>query len=136
MSLQTFLDIASRTAASAGAIRELGQLGDGELDQHTSLWLFRFNPVVELISGPPCELWSLNIQLCGQGEFRVPGPCNATVIEPHEITFHGIKPLFPRVRSRACEANIELRGPSPPEVRASLSVGAAHPVIEMLKFNL
>jgi hypothetical protein len=138
MTLQTFLDMSSRTAASAGEIRGLGQFGGGELDQHTGLWLFRFNPIVELVTGPPCELWSLDIRLPpkGRGEFRVPGPCNATVVEPNAVTFHGVRPLFPRVQTRACQATIELRCPGAPEVQVSLSVGAAHPVVETLNFNL
>jgi len=138
MSLQTFLDMSSRTAASAGAIRGLGQLGDGQLDQSTSLWLLRFNPIVELITGPPCKLWSLHIRLSPRerGEFRIVAGCNATVVEPNAVTFHGVRPLFPRVQTRAGTATIELRCQSPPQVQAFLSVGAAHPVVETLKFNV
>jgi hypothetical protein len=138
MSLQTFLDLSSRTTASAGVISGLGQLGQAELDPNTRLWLFRFNPLVELITGPPCELWSLEIRLGAneQGEFRVPGPCNATVVEPNAITFNGVRPLFPRSRSRVCQLNIELRSPSVPQVQASLSVGAAHPVVQTFRFEI
>src|SRR5262249_11485159 len=123
MSLQTFLDISSRTTASAGVMRGLGQLGGGELSQQTGLRGFRFNPIVELVTGPPCELWSLEIRVLGRGEFRVPGGCSATVVEPNAVTFHGVRPLFPRVPTRACQANVELWCPSPAEVQASLSVG-------------
>jgi hypothetical protein len=138
MSLQTFLDISSRTAASAGVIRGLGQVGGAELEQHTGLWCFRFNPIVELVTGPPCELWSLEVRLLppGRGEFRVTGQCNATVIEPTAVTFHGVRPLFPRAPTRAGQRNIELRAQAPPQVQASLSVGAAHPVVVMLQFEL
>jgi hypothetical protein len=136
MSLQTFLDISSRTAAAAGDIRELGQIGDAEFNQQTSTWVMRFNPIVELITGPPCELWSLVIRLQPHtpGEFRVPGLCNATVVEPNAVTFHGVRPLFPRAPTRVCQENIELWSSILPGVQASLSVGAAHPVVKTFQF--
>jgi hypothetical protein len=133
---QTLLDISSRTSASAGVIRELGQFGGGEFNQQMGGWIFRFNPIVELITGPPCELWSLFIKMRGQGEFRVSGVCNATVVEPDSVTIHGVRPLFPRMPARACQTNIELWSRSESEVEVSLSVGAAHPVVETLTFTL
>jgi hypothetical protein len=136
MTLQTFLDISSRTAASAGVIKGLGQFGGGERNQQTGQWLFRFNPIVELLTGPPCELWGLVVRLLGKGEFRVPGSCNATSPEPGYVTIHGARPLFPRVPTRACQITIEASLPLDFEVEVCLSVGAAHPVIEKLTFQL
>jgi hypothetical protein len=138
MGLQTFLDITSRTAAAAGEIRDLGRLGGAQLDDHTNLWTFRFNPIVELVSGPPCKLWCLDIRLLPgeRGEFRIPNRCNATVVEPSAVTVHGVRPLFPRVLTRVCQVTIELRSPAVPQVQASLSVGAAHPVVKTFRFEL
>lgn len=133
---QTFLDIASRTPSAAGVMRGLGQIGDPELNKHLNVWVCRFNPVIELLTGPPCELWSLELTLQNKGEFRVPGPCNATVIEQDTITFHGVKPLFPRAKTRACAINVELWGQFPATVRSSLSIGAAHPVVDSFEFRL
>jgi hypothetical protein len=126
MPLQSFLDISSRGTVTAAEIESLGRIGESEYDQEQHVHKFYINPVVRLVSAPPCTLWALRLSIPeSAGEFR--SHAIGSTVRPHEVTIRGLDPLFPQVSTPAASHNIELwirHG----KVAARLSAGAAPPV--------
>jgi hypothetical protein len=128
MGLQTFLDISSRGPTALGEILGLGKIGGPERIG-TEEWRYVLNPLVQVVSGPACELWGFELSVPkGQGVFRVSAGFNASVIEDHAIRFRAYMPLFPRWPTPVCTVNVEFHGRGGAVIRATLCVGSAQPV--------
>lgn len=134
ISLQTFRDILSRGVAPEGAVRDLGVLKKHVKSDGKTFW--QFNPIIEVVSGPACQLWSLELRVdVGEGYFKIASGHNALVPVSNVIIFSSSRPLFPRHRAPAGDVAAEFTGKGHVEVRTTLSVGSSEPAVHTFEFK-
>jgi hypothetical protein len=138
MTLQTFRDVLSRGGAAEGKVVGLGADHDAQ-QQQNGQWLWRFNPIVQLLAGPATELWCLQVRvLTRSGNFvsdGTSGTSNYSVSDRGSVvTFHSHTPLFPRLAVRVATREATYIG-HPAEVETMLSVGSAEPVTQKFRFE-
>lgn len=135
MRLQTFRDMMSRGSTPIGKVVDLGVTEEVSRELNNPMVYVRFNPIVEVTSGPTAEMWSLTLRaIAGQGNFHAPLSSNASIVEDHVMTLHGTRPLFPGHPARACTTAVTYDG-IPVCVETLFSVGSSKPVKQELWFE-
>ena len=101
MARRTFIDLLSRKQSSICEIVSLGSPSKEGESEGTRSELFRFNPLVNLISGPFCKDWLVELEVpLRSGKFAPAGPYTP---DTERATFHtagllsimGCEPLYP-----------------------------------------
>jgi hypothetical protein len=130
MSIQTLLDISSRTGASLVEIVDLGLLN---MEQEPNCpRRIHLNPRVKLVAGPMCEHWAFQLVLRSATGGFGSVPSNGRRLLDSELLLTGAEPLFPGRVTRVGASNIMLNyhgGMNGPGwLDATLCAGSSKPV--------
>jgi hypothetical protein len=94
MRLQTVLDIASRGTTSQIEIESLGRRGKRTIDDRGHVQ-YEINPLVRLVAGPVCELWSFEMKILSGSSGLSKPTSRAESDHASYLYIIGERPLFP-----------------------------------------